>query len=392
MTRALTAPAQMLGVELARPGAWSVTVGDGNFTAEMLRDAADFYTASGGQAVPIRLGHKDSRFNDGEPTFGSVTNIRYLEDDRGPVLLGDIVGMPGWLAASAPSRWPNRSVQGWQNVEHDGREYSLTLSALAFLGAVPPAVRNIKSLADLQNALAASSATPLFASAPEDDPATPPQVPARAQGGVIEPVLTIEPDPVEAFIPGPTPTPDPADEAVVPPTETETGMDPAKFREAVGLDDLTDDEVMAALAKAGFVPKAETPETAPEAVPVAASARRPEKFADSMIRVEASAWEENQERIKRLEADAQRRRDDEADQIIIQAIKDGKFAPARKDYWTHNWKLDPEGAREAISSMQRNMIPVAASGYAGDGEVEEDELDREIARLSDPTRRAANRG
>jgi len=365
MTHAIS---QMLGVELARPGAWSVKLGDGNFTAGMLRDAADFFATSGGQAVPIQLGHTDGRF-DGEPTFGSVTNIRYLEDERGPVLKGDIIGMPGWLAASAPTRWPNRSIQGWQNVEYDGREYSLILSGLAFLGAVPPAVRNIRSLADLQNALAASSATPLFASAPDDDPAVPPEAPE-----LDEPEELSEEDP-----------PDPAEEAVALST-TEgvrmSNLDKAEIREALGLDpDASDDEVRAAF-NAEFAP----PQGAAPPQPVAASAPPPAVKPGTMM-VEASAWDALQERTKALEARDSLRRRDERDQIIATAVQEGKFAPARKEHWVRLWDADPEGTRTVIGTLAPNVMPVMASGYAGDVEVEEDELDREIARLSDPSRR-----
>lgn len=168
MTHALTAPpGDLTGVELARPGVWLLASGKTEFTAQMLRDAADFYAATGGQAVPIALGHGDGRFS-GDPAFGSVTNVRYAEDDRGPVLLGDLVDMPEWLAASAPKRWPNRSVEGFQNFEHDGRNYGLILTGLAFLGATPPGVKNIRSLRDLQTALAASSAQFIVAMAPEE--------------------------------------------------------------------------------------------------------------------------------------------------------------------------------------------------------------------------------
>jgi hypothetical protein len=87
-----------------------------------------------------------------------VTNVRYVEDERGPVLLGDITGMPGWLAASAPKRWPNRSIEGWQDFDLRGPRVLPRADGLAFLGVTPPAVRNIRSLSDLQTALAASSA------------------------------------------------------------------------------------------------------------------------------------------------------------------------------------------------------------------------------------------
>jgi hypothetical protein len=357
------AGSDLLNVELARPGSWKLASGDVTFTDQMLRDAADFFTASGGQAVPVKLGHNDNRF-DGEPAFGSVTNVRYVEDERGPVLLGDVTGMPAWLSAAAPTRWPNRSIEGWQNFTYEGREYSLVLSGLAFLGVTPPGVRNIRSLADLQTALAASSAVRLVASAPPDDPAQAPQAPAP--------------------------------EAEEPTEGMEAGqMDPAKIREALGLPaDASDDEARAAFDDA-FAVKAE-----PEPEPVQASLfddKAPTKTAPkkgpapaegSWMRVEASAWEAAQDRIRRLEAQAQRQRDGERDQIIAKAVQDGKFAPARREHWVRLWDADPEGTREVIDGLARNVIPVMASGYAGEGDDrEDDELDREIARLSSPSSR-----
>jgi peptidoglycan hydrolase-like protein with peptidoglycan-binding domain len=335
------------GVELARPGDWKLSTGPVTFTDQMLRDAADFFAASGGQAVPVKLGHVDDRF-DGEPTFGSLTNIRYAEDDRGAVLLGDIVDMPGWLSAAAPKRWPNRSIEGWQNFTYDGREYSLVLSGLAFLGVTPPAVRNIRSLADLQSALAASSALRLVASAPADDQAVSPQTAALV-----------------------------AEE----PTKEGTGMDPVKIREALGLDpDASDDEVKSALITAAGV----TPQSTPPPEPVQASLfdpptpavpAKPDVIAPGTMRVDASAWQAAQDRIKKLEAAADRQRVAERDQIIAKAVQDGKFAPARKEHWVRLWDADPEGARQAIDGLARNVIPVAASGYAGsDGDGVEDEF------------------
>jgi hypothetical protein len=293
--------------------------------------------------VPVKLGHNDDRFGDGEPTFGTVTNVRYLEDDRGPVLLGDIVGMPGWLSAAAPKRWPNRSIDGWQNVTYGDREYSLILSGLAFLGVTPPAVRNIRSLSDLQSALAASSAVRLVASAPEDDEAQPPQTSATE-----------------------------AEE----PQKGADGMkpDPAKIREALGLSaDASDEEVRAGLAEAGLVTAA--PEPTP--VPVAAAAAKP----GTMV-IDTSAWDEQQDRIKKLEAADARRRVNERDQIIAKAVQDGKFPPARKDHWVRLWDVDPEGTRQVIDGLAKNVMPVMASGYAGDGA---EDLDEEFAHLFPPT-------
>jgi hypothetical protein len=352
------APGDLHGVELARPGPWLTKTGQRSFSAQDLRDAAEFFAASGGQAVPVKLGHDDDRF-DGEPSFGSVTNIRYTEDDRGPVLLGDIVDMPSWLAASAPKRWPNRSIEGWQNFTFDGREYSLILSGLAFLGVTPPAMRNIRSLTDLQNAIAASSAQRVFASAPVDDLAAAPQTPAAAAGN---------------------------------PEVEESGMDPAKFREALGLaPDASDDEVRAAFDAALPPP---TPTIAEPAKPVQASlfgeepktaqSQKPAPIPAGMMLVSASAWQQREDAVKNLTDFMAQSKRNERDDYIAKAVQAGKFTPAQKPHFTKMWDGDPDATRAYIDSMTPNSaLAVMASGYAG--EVETDDFDREYAGLFPPT-------
>lgn len=161
--------ADMKGVELARPGEWPLASGRTRFTVAHLKDAAEFFKATGGQKIPLALGHSDPRFT-GDPAFGAVANVRYEEDDRGPVLKGDLVDMPQWLHAAAPKRWPNRSIEGFEDFRYNGRNYKLVLTALALLGATPPGVRSISSLQDLQLALTASSARRIVATPPESDP------------------------------------------------------------------------------------------------------------------------------------------------------------------------------------------------------------------------------
>jgi hypothetical protein len=324
---------EMLGVELARPGTWHLASGKRTFTADNLKDAADFFAATGQTRIPLGFGHSDSRF-DGDPAFGWVSNIRYAEDAKGPVLLGDLVDMDEWVAAAAPRRWPNRSIEGFANLDWNGRTYSLALTRLALLGSTPPAMPNLRSLADMRAAVAAAAADSaaefITASAPSD----------------------VDPQ-------------DSASEAVVPPSEAkEAGMDPAKIRERLGLDDdVSDDDVMEALAYAGFVPQPDKPA---EPAPVAASAPKAELIAASgMITIDASAWNEREERIKRLEAQEDRRRAEERDQIIAKAVVDGKFAPARTAHWVRLWNADPEGARTILDGLAKNVVPVMASGYAG---------------------------
>ena len=95
--------AELLGVELARPGTWQLSSGRREFTAAMLRDAADFHASTGGQKIPLGFGHMDSRF-DGDPAFGWLTNVRYAEDAQGPVLLGDLTDLDAFDGPVRPRR------------------------------------------------------------------------------------------------------------------------------------------------------------------------------------------------------------------------------------------------------------------------------------------------
>lgn len=169
-------------------------------------------------------------------------------------------------------------------------------------------------------------------------------------------------------------------------------MDPAKIREALGLaPGASDDEVRAALGSAGLVDNSQptgpapTPGPAPtEPTPSPSSPRA--SVAGTMV-IDASAWEAQQEAIRQLQAADARRRRDERDDVINQAVRDGKFAPARKDHWTRLWDADPEGTREVINGLQKNVIPTAALGYAGDGVDTDFEL--EFAGLFPPNRKGA---
>src|SRR5262245_7564414 len=353
------ASAQMLGVELVRPGTWDLLTGKRTFTQENLRDAADFFAATGATRIPVGFGHLDPRF-DGDPAFGWVANIRYAEDAKGPVLLGDLVDLDDWLAAAAPTRWPNRSIEGFADLEWNGRTYSLALTRLGLLGSTPPAMPNLRSLADLREAIAAAAASCgsqfLAAAVPQEAPE------------------------------------DPAAEAVVPPSkDKEAGMDPAKIRERLGLDDdVSDDDIMEALGYAGFVPAPE-PTASAEPAPVAASAP-PAVTAPGTIILASSVWEQTQDTIKSLKAFVDRSERNERDQVIAAAVTEGKFTPAQKPHFTALWDADPKGTRPLIDSLMRNSaLAVLASGHGR--EPDEDELEAEFAHLfPPPARKEASRG
>jgi hypothetical protein len=346
--------AELHGVELARPGTWRLSSGMREFTAAMLRDAADFYASTGGQRIPLGFGHMDSRF-DGEPAFGWLSNVRYDEDETGPVLLGDLVDMDDWVAAAAPTRWPHRSIEGVMGVTFNGREFGLVLTRLALLGSTPPGIPVLKSLTDVRQLVAASVAATggvwIAASVPESSPelgATPP--------GEIDPSNR----------------------------EGAAGMpDAAKLREALGLSpDVSDDEVRAALASAGLVasqpePPKPAPEPTPAPQPTPDPAPSPDRQPDLVtaaaaqpgtLVIASSVWEETQKRIQNLTSFVDKTKRDERDTVIAKAVEDGKFTPAQKTHFARLWDADPDGTRNLIDHLQRNSaLAVAASGYDADG-------------------------
>lgn len=352
------APVESLrGVELARPGTFQLSSGKTTFTEAMLSDAADFYAATGRGAIPVGLGHMDQRF-DGDPAFGWVENIRYHTDARGPVLLGDLVDMPGWLAAEAPKRWRNRSIEAFSNVEFGGRTYAMALTRLALLGATPPGIPSITSLSDLQTALAAS--TRLVASIADPEPPEPP----------------------------------PAAPPPEPPTQEGAGMDPAKLREALGLNpDASDQDVTAAIAAAGLAapppPPAPPPGLTPQfvapappqpvqdvpqaqPVPVAASSGL-RQLPPGTVVIDATQLAEFQAGMAQSQRIAATIAKRDRDDTIAAAVAKGKFPPARRQHWEQLWDADPDGTREVLDRLEAGLVPVQASGYPG-GPVDGDDL------------------
>jgi len=368
-------------VELARPGTWHLSSGKRTFTTEMLRDAAEFYAAAGNTRVPFGFGHTDPRF-DGDPAFGWVSNIRYDEDDE--VLLGDLVDMEDWLAAAAPQRWPNRSVEGFVDLEFNGRTYGLALTRVALLGATPPAMPNLKSMADMRQAIAAAAASSgaefVAATAGDPDEHDDPELDETDEDNTVD-ELAEETPALEAEESQPE----------------GAGMNLAKYREVLaGLpDDASEEEISEALVEAGFDVGAPVP------IPVAASGASQQEIDQriaaaaargGVVTIDAATVHQFQEGMLRASALAARLDGMDRDTTITGAIAAGKFPPARREHYERSWKHDPEGTRELIGSLAAGLVPVTASGYSGDTDPAEDDLDREIARLSPPIRVSAREG
>jgi ATP-dependent protease ClpP protease subunit len=108
------------------------------------------------------------------------------------------------------------------------------------------------------------------------------------------------------------------------------------------------------------------------------------KTAAGTMVIDASAWDAQQEAIKALQAKQAKHDREERDQVIDQAVRDGKFAPVRKEHWARLWDADPEGTRQVIDGLTKNVIPVEAMGFG----VEDDEsFDVELEALFGPTKK-----
>jgi ATP-dependent protease ClpP protease subunit len=147
----------------------------------------------------------------------------------------------------------------------------------------------------------------------------------------------------------------------------------ATLRSKLGLADdatLEPSQVLAAIAD--MTPQ--EPKKDPETLAVQPTA----KTAAGTMVIDASAWEAQQEAIKRLEAKQAKHDRDERDDIIAQAVREGKFAPARKEHWARLWDADPEGTRQVIDGLTKNVIPVDALGFTAE---DDESIDAEFASL-----------
>lgn len=142
------------GVELIRTGTWEISTGTWNVTTELLESAVDAYSAGVVRRPPLKLGHDDPRF-DGEPAVGYLQNLRVTAD--GQRLIGDYAGVPQWLADVLASAYPSRSVEGFHDVEVDGRTYPFVLTACAILGVTNPGITTIADIPALFAGVAAKA-------------------------------------------------------------------------------------------------------------------------------------------------------------------------------------------------------------------------------------------
>lgn len=87
------------------------------------------------------------------------------------------------------------------------------------------------------------------------------------------------------------------------------------------------------------------------------------------VLLDADAWAATRDRLELLEAQALQQAHAERDQVIADAVREGRLFPAQTDHFRQLWTLDPHGTRSAIQSLPKNSaLAVKAMGYDGDGD------------------------
>lgn len=142
-------------VELIHTGTWATKrtpFGEAAWTVTTA-DLANAVAASECPAVrrPIlKLGHTEplGKPNPGQPAVGWIGNLAVTE--QGHTLVGDYVGMPGWLGGVLASAYPDRSVESeYDYVCQLGHTHPFVLHAVALLGVDAPGIGTLQSLQDV---------------------------------------------------------------------------------------------------------------------------------------------------------------------------------------------------------------------------------------------------
>jgi hypothetical protein len=144
------------------------------------------------------------------------------------------------------------------------------------------------------------------------------------------------------------------------------GMDPAKLREALGLQaDASDEQVSAALAENNLVPAPAPAEPTPKdpAPPAAASVPA---LPPGYVAVPAAAWEDTQAAAQRGASAAQKLHDQERERVIGAAKAAGKILLDDKSVkgWRDQFDRDPEGTTSYLATAPQ-LIPVGAAAVTG---------------------------
>lgn len=148
--------ATVKNVEIAHVGWWDISNADAwHPTAENMAQAVAAMSCPAVRRPVLKCGHTGVQ-GEGDPTLGSIDNLRLTDDGMG--LIGDYVGIPGWLAEKdegsgqsiLSSAYPDRSGEFASNfVCQVGHVHPFVVRAVALLGVEAPGIGTLESLFDL---------------------------------------------------------------------------------------------------------------------------------------------------------------------------------------------------------------------------------------------------
>ena len=306
----LVATVNIPGVELVKAGTWHASTGTVTLTASDLESMVAESRDPAIDAVPVKLGHVDPRF-DGEPALGWVRNLRLSSD--GSTLIGDLMEVPASLADIIGSAYPRRSVEIDWGLPKPGGKRGAVLTGLALLGVTPPAV---KGLDDVYRTAASATLTYTLSS---------------DTGGI---------------------QPEPADTSDATDQTQEGPMPDIEQPEAEAVEEETTEEATV-----------EEETTEDEQAPVTVDASAPATVTLSQGQYDDLVRGANAGKAALAALDAQRR-----DQIITTALSEGRLRPSDQEAWRTALDRDEDNTVALLNTLPaQQVLATAAFGSAHAG-------------------------
>ncbi|MET8334369.1 phage protease [Streptosporangium canum] len=218
--------------------------------------------------------------------------------------------------------------------------------------------------------VAASSAV-VFASRAESRPQASTPLPPPVQPETPTPATPVDPPiPAPPVVPPPVAPETPPVEPGTTPNEGEAmpALDEG-LRERLGLSADADEATILA-AVDDMVDKVTAPPTTP--APVAAS------IPDGAVLVDSERLAQLERQAAEGVAARAQQRTEARDRALDDAVKAGKFPPARREHYAKAWDVDPDGTKQLLASLADGLVPMTDIGAPGgeDTGPADDEYDR----------------
>jgi hypothetical protein len=175
---------------------------------------------------------------------------------------------------------------------------------------------------------------------------------------------------------------DPPAEPVEPNTPTEGALMALDegLRERLGLaEDADEAAILAALDD-----KLTAPTAPAEGEPTEPTEPETPALSEGVRMIDETQLLELQEQAREGVAARAQQRTESRDRTLDDAIKAGKFPPARRDHWARLYDADPDGTKTTLASLEAGLVPLADQGAPG-GEEPVDPFEADFRRLFRPT-------